>query len=420
MARPRRDGRPPREPNRRALTEMFVRQVRPAAEPYQVYDTKQGGLVLQVQPTGKRRWKVYYSHRGQPRWLDIGAADAIPLGDARRLAARVMLQVANGADPHAERMARRCEGTFGELAEAYLAGSSNKSKGQYEAQLRRWAIPAWGRMPAGAVTRADVRRLFDERKMASTSSAQLMLAAISSCFGWALHGDWAGVTDNPAKNIASVRHDKSLRAKSRTRVLSDAEVPLFWAAWEAAGLVRCTALRTILLTGQRPGEVRQMRWQDVENDFKGGAWWTLPGEPDGRWPGTKNAATHRVWLTPAVLAMLEDAGARQGLVFATARGNPVDNLDKAMRDACFSLGAEHATPHDLRRSHCTMVTRLGFGRDAMNRVSNHKEGGIADTYDLHTYADEFRSIQERVGAMVAQLVSGEPDSRVVRLVGVPA
>ena len=41
-----------------------------------------------------------------------------------------------------------------------------------------------------------------------------------------------------------------------------------------------------------------------------------------------------------------------------------------MRDICRELRCnEKATPHDLRRTHGTMITRLRFGRDAMNRIS---------------------------------------------------
>src|SRR5262249_8283262 len=46
-----------------------------------------------------------------------------------------------------------------------------------------------------------------------------------------------------------------------------------------------------------------------------------------------------------------------------------------------------ATPHDLRRTHGGTITKLGFGREAMNRIQNHKEGGIASVYDRFEYSD---------------------------------
>ena len=42
----------------------------------------------------------------------------------------------------------------------------------------------------------------------------------------------------------------------------------------------------------------------------------------------------------------------------------IDGLDGAMRAICTKLGAERATPHDLRRTFSTTRDRLGFGRDA--------------------------------------------------------
>ena len=75
-----------------------------------------------------------------------------------------------------------------------------------------------------------------------------------------------------------------------------------------------------------------------------------------------------------------------------------------MRVICAKLGiSERATPHDLRRTHGTMITRLGFGRDAMNRIQNHKDGGIASVYDRYEYAEEDRRIMEAVAARGAEI-----------------
>jgi hypothetical protein len=57
-----------------------------------------------------------------------------------------------------------------------------------------------------------------------------------------------------------------------------------------------------------------------------------------------------------------------------------------------------------------MVTRLGFGRDAMNRIQNHKEGGIADVYDRHEYADENKRVMEAVAARIMALAKGTAEA----------
>jgi integrase len=129
-------------------------------------------------------------------------------------------------------------------------------------------------------------------------------------------------------------------------------------------------------------------------------WWVMPGAPDSvtGWPGTKNAQSHRVWLSEPVHALLPE-------VFATPMYT--NRLQQDMRDICVKLGiSEKVTPHDLRRSFCSKVTALGFGREAMNRVTNHKEGGIADVYDRHRYQDENKRIMETVAQHIVTIAEG--------------
>jgi integrase len=170
--------------------------------------------------------------------------------------------------------------------------------------------------------------------------------------------------------------------------------------------VRSSALKVILLTCQRPGEVSCMRREHIVD-----GWWTLPGAPDHKlgWDGTKNKQTHRVWLPEAVRDIIAEVDeGSTGFVFGGERA--VTDLDGAMRAVCAELSVnEKATPHDLRRTFSTWVTRLGFGRDAMNRVTNHKEGGIASVYDRHQYAEENKRIMESVSARIVALADGRPE-----------
>ena len=146
----------------------------------------------------------------------------------------------------------------------------------------------------------------------------------------------------------------------------------------------------MLLTGQRPGEVGSMRREHIEGEV-----WTLPGAPVPalNWPGTKNGQSHRVYLSAPVRDIIA-AQPPGGLVFPGAK----NTIDIAMRQICAKLGVPRATPHDLRRTNGTTITGLGFGREAMNRIQNHKEGGIADVYDQHRYADENKRVMEAVAS----------------------
>ena len=183
---------------------------------------------------------------------------------------------------------------------------------------------------------------------------------------------------------------------------------------DSAGLNRSTALKMILLTGQRPGEVCHMRYEHIVD-----GWWEMPGAPVDAlgWPGTKNGENHRVWLPkPARDLIAQVTGGdevKSGFVFAGSRGRPVAQLDVTMKAICKAMAAKPATPHDLRRTHGTTITALGFGRDAMNRVQNHKEGGIGSVYDRHGYADENKRVMEAVAAKLMALAQGTATDNVI-------
>ena len=392
MARPRTDGSPSTTPNKQRLSHFAVKNLKPLERPYTVWDVTQRGLAIVVQPSGHAAWKTIYSYHGRPRWLHLADATAIGLADARKLANEIMYQVAQGKDPAAERRAERSADTFEELATRYRKYSERKNKSwkQADALVRKNLLPKWAKLPAAAITRADVKAL-----MASIDApilANQILASASAVFSWAVKEEISGITINPCHGI------ERNKTTSRERVLSDNEVPLFWAAFNAAGL-EGMALKAILLTGQRPGEVMHMRTEHIE-----GNWWTLPGGPVASldWPGTKNAATHRVWLPAPVQQLIVDTS---GQVFPDVRN---DQLSKTMRAICAELKVPRLTPHDLRRSHGTTITGLGFGRDAMNRIQNHREGGISDVYDQHEYRSENQKIMEAVADRIMTLINGNP------------
>jgi integrase len=403
MPRSRSDGTPSQPPNRLKLTELLVKRQKPRARAFMVWDTLQRGFALSMQPTGHKAYKVVYSHHGRVRWFHLGSVNAISLSDARKLANRVMLQVAEGKDPQAERNATRSAPTFADLAARYLdeyARKHNRSWAQADALVRRHLLPRWGCLPAPSITKSDVKAMMAH--IEGPVVANQTLAAASAIFSWAMREEVGGVKVNPCSHV------QRNEVRSRERVLSTREIPLFWAAFDAVGMAG-TALKLILLLGQRPGEVSHMRVEHLDS-----GWWEMPGQPLPQlgWPGTKNGQTHRVWLpklAQTLLAELESNG--EGFVLAGPRGGAIDRLDLVMRAICADLGIDDkVTPHDLRRTHGTRITALGFGRDAMNRIQNHKEGGIGSVYDRHRYSAENQEIMEAVAADIRALAAAGPTS----------
>ena len=187
MARPRQDGTPSRQASKRKLTDAFLTSLKPDdARRVVVWDTLQRGLAVAVQPkpSGRKAWKaVYYAPAGRPRWYHIGDADAVGLSDARKIAARVMLQAAEGKDP----MAERSRGTFEELAAAYVeqyAKKHNRSWKQADALVRRHVLPRLGKLQAASVARSEVKAMMASIK--APIVANQTLAAASAIFGWVI------------------------------------------------------------------------------------------------------------------------------------------------------------------------------------------------------------------------------------------
>jgi integrase len=118
--------------------------------------------------------------------------------------------------------------------------------------VRKHVLPQWGKRDAASITRADVRAMMGRIK--APIVANQVRAAASAVFTWAVRQEI--LTANPCKGV------EANPTQSRERILSEGEIPRFWAAFDDAGIAGA-ALKVILLTGQRPGEVAHVRKQHV-------------------------------------------------------------------------------------------------------------------------------------------------------------
>jgi hypothetical protein len=144
--------------HKRELTPRFLQTLKPKERGFLVWDAKQGGLALQVQPSGHMSWKAIYRHRttGRTRWYTIGSTDKIGLADARRAAANIMARVVLGEDPQGDKKeaVRRKSVTFGALATRYVdehAKKSNRSWKQADYLVRKHLLPRWRGKSIGAI-----------------------------------------------------------------------------------------------------------------------------------------------------------------------------------------------------------------------------------------------------------------------------
>jgi integrase len=190
----------------------------------------------------------------------------------------------------------------------------------------------------------------------------------------------------------------------RKRVLSDDKLIKVWAALDDYDPAKAAALRLILLTGQRGGEVRFMRCDHLTPE----GWWLMPGEATADWPGTKNGFPHAVYLSAKAREIIGGT-TTTGFVF----GKAIGGLDVVMAKISKQLDVPSVRPHDLRRTFGTLMGKLGVIREDRDRILNHRERserGSDRNYNVWDSAPEKKAIWERMSAHIMGVIEGRADN----------
>lgn len=403
------------------------------------------GFGIEILPSGRLSFFWLYRFSGVRRRMRFGTYPETTLAAARDQVAVARAHLAEGLDPGAERSLKRNAAataaaeerrrpTVRALAEEYstrhlprLAASTQK---RATLELRE-IVRAWGARKAHEITRRDVVLLIDKVRDHGTGRAQLGFGApsfanslqsrVRDLFRFAVERDI--VETSPALLLP-----KKSPETERERVLSDKEIVTFWCGLERSRSLPMTrtALRLILLTGQRPGEVAGMRWDELDLSA---AVWRLPAER------VKNRRAHTVPLSAMVLELIELAREQSTsgvYVFPGSGRNLAGHIKtdalsgaiaNALRAGCFDdaegNSPEPHTAHDLRRTCRTGLARLGVSPIVAERVLNHALPlpAVAAVYDRHDYLTEMRTALGSWAEHVRALVGGQsPVSNVVPLV----
>ncbi len=408
------------------LEEKLLRRLEPPASGNKVfYDDTVTGFGLRVTQAGARSWVFnYVAPGGRERRLTIGRWPTWSAGAAREEAKLIRRRIDRGEDPLDEKQQHKRSDTFATLAKAYLAeyASGKRSGAKDVAYLERDVLPRWRNLKARDIERRDVLRLVEAKAKAAPISANRLLAVLRKCFAWGLERDYVSV--NPCIGVKAPG-----KAVERDRVLSAEEIRELWTVFQPGSGVSMelvNAVRLVLATAQRPGEVCGMEWSEV--DLAGG-WWTIPSTK------AKNKLAHRVPLNGPALEILRTMrdkpkpkakGRRtlppkpaegSGYVFAARADKPMETnaLSHALRRRwalpegdVLRLTMAHFTPHDLRRTAASGMASGGVQRFVIGRVLNHAEVGVTRVYDRHSYDQEKRAALDVWGVMLAAAIEGKP------------
>lgn len=392
------------------LTSKFIESIVLPEHGYIIeWDDVLKGFGVRIMASGVKTFIVSYTNAsGRQRRMSIGRFGVLTPAQARQLATRTLAQVAFGEDPHEEKMQSRRKPTFNDIAAEYIKRyASQKKSGREDVRIiEKDLIRPFGHLRADEISRRDIIRLINGIKdRGAPIMANRTLALISRIFNFGI--EQAIVESNPGKRIKSPG-----REHRRDRVLTDKEIKIFWDRLDETkiNIHIKQALRLILVTAQRPGEV--ISAERKEFDLETG-WWTIPAEK------SKNDLAHRVPLSQLALSVIASLDRRKRYLFPCARKRMkhlhVNVLSQAIRLHKRAFGIEHFTPHDLRRTAASQMASIGVARLLISKILNHVESGITAVYDRHGYDREKRSAMEAWAKRLEQILSGEKSESVLYL-----
>lgn len=280
------------------------------------------------------------------------------------------------------------------IASGKTIAGARKRKGQAEVRRTLYgdAVRVLGDRSAEQITRKDIVNLVMEIVgRGANVQAGNVLRELSSAYEYAIGlGYFSDSFANPALLAkASLKQAKvKLTSNKGKRVFSSTELIKFlhWLPKSVFTPTQKNVLRFTLWTGCRTGEVCSAEWRDVDLEC---ATWHLRA--------TKTDAERYVQLPMQAVEFLKQLKLVTGdyLFPSQKTGFPIQQksiTEQAwqLRTSDRMLDIEHWSPHDLRRTVRTGLSRIGCPSEVAEAILGHSRKGIEGTYDLHRYEDQCR------------------------------
>ncbi len=389
------------------LTKRFVDDLADPERELFLWDESLPGFGLRVAPSGAKAYQLQYrDNEGRSHRITLGRHSVIGLDGARRVAREKMAAVLLGEVPAQKKPAIRTEPTFAELADRYLrehAEVYKKSRSAHEdgRLLAKVILPILGSEPVSSITRADLASL--HYSLVSTPvQANRVLALLSKIFNlaevWELRRDGT----NPC------RHLRKYPERGRQRYLSTRELIRLGdvlSAAETSGTESpeaILAIRLILLTGARHGEVLTLRWENVNIEH---GTLVLPDSKTGR---------REIVLAAPAVQLLKGASRKSASPWLVPGRNPAKHLSSLggpWERLRVSAGIPDVHIHDLRHTFASTAVGLGLGLPILGGLLGHTQMATTQRY-AHLDLDPRREAAEAIAGQLDLLLrSGQGSGR---------
>lgn len=395
------------------LTDARIRATKPAAKPVKLTDG--GGLYLEVRPSGKKLWRYRYRIVDKENLFAIGEYPEISLAEARAEHDKARALVKQGLHPSHSRQAERLSthlanaNTFEAVATEWITKKAGRWTPYYRRQVENFlgadVFPYVGKLPIRNVTAAHLLEIIRRIEDRGASTVALLVRQWSSAIFRYAVATLRAETDPAAALRGAIHRPKVKHHKPLTK----GQIKDFMAALENYGGYRTTviALRLLLLTFVRTGELRKAHWSEFDFD---NAEWRIPSER------MKMREPHIVPLSTQAVILLRElrtyTGGR-GTLFPNYRRPkdcmPPTTLNRALERMGFngkdSIGF---SAHGFRATASTLLNEMGYRSDVIERQLAHAERDkVRASYNQAEYMVERKAMMQEWSDFVDLLSSDD-------------
>ena len=328
------------------------------------------GLMLVVKSSGAKSWVLRYQLSGRRHDMGLGPYPEVTLARAREKALEARRQLVDGTDPLKTRPAKPL--TFQqaalELSESKRAGWRNaKHAAQWASTLQSYVYPKLANLDVKAIETDHVLDALRPIWTAKPETASRVRQRIEAVLDYSsAKGRRSG--PNPARWRGHLQNllakPSSVRQAQHHAALDWRDLPKFMIALGQRHGVSARALEFLILTAARSGEVRGMRWSEID---QGARVWTVPASR------MKAAKEHRVPLTERALALLGIVGEPDAFVFPAPADRARPLSDMTLTAVLRKMGRGDITAHGF---HSTFRDWAGettsFPREVIEAALAHR------------------------------------------------
>ncbi|KPH89755.1 integrase [Pseudoalteromonas undina] len=382
------------------FTELSLEKIESNGKRTRYYDNLLSGLILDVSVAGKKSFRVYKKIPGRdtPINVTLGYFPSIALDDARRMARKVMADIAEGINPNdLKRQFRAASITLKEAFDSYIESRDLKpiTKRGYKQKMDCY-LPDWHNKRLADINQTMI--LKRQREITSRSPAQanytmrLMRALFN--FAKAEYKSSEGRSLFPENPVDVLSEKRSWnKVKRKTTRLRQSQLEPFLEALnkvrDEATLYRqndrvafCDYIEFVMFTGLRKMELLQLPWSQVFMEDK---FYLLKD--------TKNGEDVEFPMTTKLIEIFERRKIYKvsPYVFGKATGKGwLVEPKKTLAKIC-ELAKIEITLHDLRRTFASIAESNGISGYRLKRLLNHltDQSDVTAGYTILT-AEELR------------------------------